>query len=78
MRVDNNGAAIEVEIWNVPAENFGSFVAQIPAPLAIGKIELADGNKVSGFMCEAYAVKGARDITELGGVAPVIIYSLDA
>ncbi|MBI3187353.1 MAG: allophanate hydrolase [Gammaproteobacteria bacterium] len=67
VRVDNNGAAIEVEVWNVPAENFGSFVAGIPAPLGIGKIELADGNKVSGFMCEAYAVEGARDITEMGG-----------
>lgn len=67
VRVDSNGAAIEVEVWNVPAENFGSFVAGIPAPLGIGKIELADGNKVSGFMCEAYAIKGAEDITMLGG-----------
>jgi allophanate hydrolase len=64
--LNNKGAAIEVEVWNVPAENFGSFVAGIPAPLGIGKIELADGNKVSGFICEAYATTGAEDITKLG------------
>ncbi|MEJ2345855.1 MAG: allophanate hydrolase [Gammaproteobacteria bacterium] len=64
---DDSGAAIEVEVWEVPAERFGSFVAGIPAPLAIGKVELADGAWVPGFVCEAYAAGGAEDITALGG-----------
>ena len=61
------GAAIQVEIWRVPAENFGSFVAGIPAPLGIGKVKLEDGSYVSGFICEPYGLEGAKEITELGG-----------
>ena len=61
------GAAIEVEVWGVPAEHLGSFVAGIPAPLGIGKIELADGAWVSGFICEGYAAEKATDITHFGG-----------
>jgi allophanate hydrolase len=67
IRVASGGSAIEVEVWSVPIANFGSFVAGIPAPLGIGKVDLADGTRVSGFVCESYAVDGARDITSLGG-----------
>jgi allophanate hydrolase len=35
--------------------------------LGIGKITLENGTEVSGFLCEAYAVVGAQDITYLGG-----------
>ncbi len=66
LRDPENGAAIEVEVWAVPAEHFGSFVAGIPAPLGIGKVELADGSWVSGFTCEPYGVKGAEEITARG------------
>ncbi len=60
-------AAIGVEVWELPATAFGSFVAGIPAPLCIGTVELADGSRVQGFVCEAYAVAAATDITALGG-----------
>ena len=39
----------------------------MPPPLAIGTVELADGEKVKGFLCEAYGAINAQDITELGG-----------
>ncbi|MEP2618341.1 MAG: allophanate hydrolase, partial [Marinomonas sp.] len=58
-----NGDAIEVEIWSVPTENFGSFVAGIPAPLGIGKVTLADESQVSGFICEPSGIEGATEIT---------------
>jgi allophanate hydrolase len=61
------GAAIEAEIWRVPADQFGSFVAGIPAPLGIGKVRLEDGSQVSGFICEPYGIEGAEEITRLGG-----------
>jgi allophanate hydrolase len=67
IRIGHGGAAIEVEVWSVPASEFGSFVNGIAAPLTIGKVELQDGSRVSGFICEAYAAEGARDITSLGG-----------
>ncbi len=67
VRVDTGGYRIEVEVWEMPVSNYGSFVAGIPAPLGIGTLELDDGEAVQGFVCEAAAVVGARDISELGG-----------
>lgn len=60
------GAAIDVEIWSLPMEQFGSFVNAIPSPLGIGKVTLEDGSEVSGFICEPYGVEGAEEITQLG------------
>lgn len=61
------GAAIEVEVWSMPVERFGTFVAAIPAPLGIGTVELDDGTRVLGFLCESYALEGALDISAFGG-----------
>jgi allophanate hydrolase len=67
VRDEINGKAIEIEVWQVPKAEFGSFVAGIPAPLGIGKVETEDGRWLPGFICEGYAVSGAKDITDLGG-----------
>jgi allophanate hydrolase len=61
------GAGIAVEVWALTAENFGKFVAALPAPMGIGKVTLADGSTHPGFLCEAYALEGAADITAYGG-----------
>ncbi len=66
IRVDAHGAAIDVEVWEMAGSEFGSFVAAIPPPLAIGKVELENGEWLPGFVCEGYAMNGAEDITELG------------
>jgi len=67
VRVDHDGAAIEVEVWEMPQRQFGRLMAQIGAPLGIGTLELADGHSVKGFICEPIAVVGAIDITHYGG-----------
>jgi allophanate hydrolase len=67
VRVSSGGAAIDIEIWALPTEQLGSFVAGIPEPLGIGKVELETGALVSGFICEGYAASGAADITRFGG-----------
>jgi len=64
---DGAGHAIEVELWRMPAQEFGSFVTLIPAPLAIGTLELEDNSTAQGFLCEGYAVAAARDISAFGG-----------
>ncbi|WP_150123601.1 allophanate hydrolase [Halotalea alkalilenta] len=61
------GCAIIVELWDVPTARFGEFVAEIPAPLGIGNLELEDGRWVKGFICEGAALPSARDITAYGG-----------
>jgi allophanate hydrolase len=67
LRVAENGAAIECEVWALDAAGFGAFVAGIPHPLGIGKIELAGSRWVPGFICEPAALATARDITQFGG-----------
>lgn len=66
-RVAEDGAEIIVELWDIPQARFGEFVAEIPPPLGIGNLQLADGRWVKGFICEPYALEGARDITGFGG-----------
>jgi len=61
------GAAIETEVWALPAEGFGRLVAGIPAPLCIGTLELADGSRPKGFLVEPAGLAGAAEITRLGG-----------
>jgi allophanate hydrolase len=67
VRVADGGAALEVEVWAMEPAAFGSFVDLVPAPLAIGTIELADGTWVNGFVCEPHALADAEDITACGG-----------
>ena len=61
------GNGLEVEVWELSTAAFGSFVAEVPPPLAIGTLVLADGTSVKGFVCEPAAVAGAEDITAFGG-----------
>jgi allophanate hydrolase len=64
---DVDGAAIKVEVYELDVAAFGSFVVEVPAPLAIGSVALADGSTVKGFVAEPRAITGAQDITALGG-----------
>jgi hypothetical protein len=62
-----DGPGIAGEVWTLDPAAFGRFVARIPAPLGIGKVELDDGAEASGFLCEGYAVADAEEITGFGG-----------
>jgi allophanate hydrolase len=61
------GPGIEVEVWAMPEDTVGSFLAGIPAPLSLGTVRLEDGTSVKGFLCEPNGVQGAEEITHLGG-----------
>lgn len=67
MRDEINGVAIDIEVWNVPKTELGSFIAGITAPLGIGKVETVSGEWLSGFICEAYIIQSSSEITQLGG-----------
>jgi allophanate hydrolase len=62
-----DGAAIAVEVYEMGIAEFGSFVVEVPPPLAIGTVTLSDGTSVKGFVAEPRALTGAQDITHLGG-----------
>lgn len=61
------GTPIALEVWEMPLQAYGSFVALVPPPLGIGTLDLADGARVQGFLCEAQASAGARDISHFRG-----------
>jgi allophanate hydrolase len=64
---ESGGAGIEAEVWRLPAAGLGRLLADLPRPMALGRVELADGTHVPGFLCEPAALEGAEDITEYGG-----------
>lgn len=67
VRASEGGTSIEVEVWAVPLDTFGAFVAAVPPPLAIGSCTLASGRVVKSFVCEPSALRDAREITHLQG-----------
>ena len=67
IQAKSNGFAIDLEIYEMPISEVGSFLDLIPAPLGLGNIELEDGSWVKGFICEPYAIDGSKDISDLGG-----------
>jgi len=62
-----HGSGIEVEVWAMPEDQWGGFVAGIPAPLGIGTVALEDGGAVQCFIAEPYALRHATEITQHGG-----------
>ncbi len=60
------GTGIEVEVWAMPEDRFGDFVAAIAPPLGIGTITIDNGDAVKCFLCEADALSGAKEITHFG------------
>ncbi|MFD5799161.1 allophanate hydrolase [Streptomyces diastatochromogenes] len=67
VHVGEGGAPIETEIWRLPAEGLGSLLTTLPRPMTLGSVELADGSRVPGFLCEPEALTHAEDITRYGG-----------
>lgn len=66
-RVDEGGAAIALEVYEMPQADIGSFLSLVPPPLALGSVQLADGRWVKGFVCEPAGLSGALDISAHGG-----------
>jgi allophanate hydrolase len=67
VRGDGDGTGPEVEVWELGLAAFGAFTAEVPPPLGIGTVTLADGTAVKGFVCEPAGLEGAEDITAHGG-----------
>jgi allophanate hydrolase len=70
------GPGIEVEVYAIPANHFGTFVAAIPPPLTIGNVVLQGGETVKCFLAEPFAVEGATDITQFGGWRSYLSHAL--
>ena len=67
VHMGEGGAAIALEVYSLDVAAFGSFVAEVPAPMVIGTATLEDGSEVKCFLAEPRALIGAEDITSYGG-----------
>ncbi|WP_319058951.1 allophanate hydrolase-related protein, partial [Streptomyces europaeiscabiei] len=67
VHVGEGGAPVEAEIWRLPPEGLGRLLTTLPRPMALGSVELSDGTRAPGFLCEPGALQDAPDITEYGG-----------
>jgi allophanate hydrolase len=67
VRVPGDGESIELELWELSPAALGALLSEVPSPLAIGRVQLAGGTEVAGFLCEGHAVDEARDVTEHRG-----------
>jgi allophanate hydrolase len=61
------GASIEGELWALPEAGLASLLQELPSPMTFGRVRLADGAEVVGFLCEPAALEGAQEITAFGG-----------
>jgi allophanate hydrolase len=69
---DPAGAAITGEVWALPTAGIGALLAQVPAPLGFGRVHLADGSEILGFLAETAGIAGAPEVTALGGWRAVL------
>ncbi|SCU91648.1 LAMI_0E06722g1_1 [Lachancea mirantina] len=70
------GSQIQLEVYSVPKDKFGTFITMVPEPLGIGSVELESGEWVKSFICEefGYTQKGTVDITSYGSFKTYVEY----
>jgi hypothetical protein len=67
LRVSAGGAAIELELWEVPPHALAAILLAEPPGLSVGKVILADGAEVLGVLGEPFLCEGRPEITRHGG-----------
>jgi hypothetical protein len=67
LRVATGGAAIAIEVWDVPPAGLADILIKEPAGLCIGKVALDDGSEPLGVLGELALCDGQREITGYGG-----------
>ena len=60
------GVSIGGQLWLIGTAQLGDFLAGLPAPMYLGRIELADGSQAVGFGCGLEAWQDGVDISEHG------------
>jgi allophanate hydrolase len=60
------GAALYGHRWLLSPAALGVFLSALPAPMQLGKVELADGSWRTAFGCEGAAAAGGADVSRFG------------
>ena len=67
-----SGAVLQGELWRLPPAALGEFLARLPEPMTLGRVQLDDCHESVGFFCHASATDGAEEITSFGGWVPYL------
>ena len=70
---DESGAAIKVEVYDLDVAGFGSFVAEVRPPLAIGTLTLADGSRVRASSPNRARSPGPRTLPPWEAGEPIAV-----
>ncbi|MDL9936554.1 allophanate hydrolase [Gordonia sp. ABSL1-1] len=62
IRDPDAGRAIAGELWRLSPAALGAFLAALPAPMMLGRVELSDGRWVTGFGCAADAGEAGEQL----------------
>jgi allophanate hydrolase len=60
------GTALYGHRWLLSPAALGTFLAALPAPMQLGKVEFADGTWRTAFGCDGVAAAGGKDISSYG------------
>ena len=74
----DEGTAIGGELWLLSNAMLGDFLASLPAPMALGRVTLADGSEVVGFGCAMDAWRDGEDISHHGDWPSYLRYAESA
>lgn len=69
VRTAHPGAAFVGEEWALPTARLGEFLGDLAQPMCVGMVDLEDGRRLLGFLCEPEALRTAKDISEFTGWA---------
>ena len=72
-----NGAAIELEIWEVDELGLMRILQQEPPGLTLGRILIEAGDELLGILAEPYIVEGMQEITVYGGWRGYLLAIMD-
>ncbi len=64
---DGSESGIVVEVWQLDHRAVGALLDAVPAPLGFGRLTLADGGDVLGFVLHGEVPADALDVTKYGG-----------
>jgi len=72
-RISNGaGVALKAHRWVLSPAALGRFLAGLPAPMQLGKVEFDDGTWRTSFGCDGAAAAAGTDISQYGGWAAAV------
>jgi allophanate hydrolase len=69
---DSGGTALKAHRWLLSPAALGGFLAALPAPMQLGKVEFDDGTWRTSFGCDGGAADAGADISHFGGWAAAV------